>query len=98
MIEKAKKYLLEHNVLWINPEEREKYLGIDHFYIPGHFLVFNVANSNLRAFLSNLGDYHLENDTSLQHGYACDIRIENKLIGIFFRFYQPQTREVRIHN
>jgi len=87
MIEKAKKYLLEHNVLWINPREQEQYRHVENFSTTSFSLTYNVDISNMSstgatAFLHHLGDYVLENRTYLHTINYYLLRIDNQEAGI----------------
>jgi len=82
MIEKAKKYLLEHNVLWINPEEQNDFQSVDYFYTTNFWLVCSLERSKIYAFMNSLGTFqsifaYTAGDTNYY-----SIRIDNKLIGL----------------
>jgi len=101
MIEKAKKYLLEHNILWINPEEQEQYKHIDNFSIDTLYLTYNtnisIYSTNVTNFLSHLGGYSLVNHTRLYTVEYYTLRINNQGVGLLLiQRLQDGRQRIRI--
>jgi len=97
MIEKAKKYLLEHNVLWINPEEHAEYQEIECFSTNPSCLTYNIRYNSTQDLLDHLGAY--TQVSNCKAGINClTVRLNNGYIGVLVINYVTGSKQLKIQS